>query len=737
MKQISLLLVVIAFYQAALGQRIQGTVKGSDKKPLSGATIQNLSRDQHVHSMENGYFIFPSAAMGDTLLVSHVSYAGKQVMVDSAFMSIVLEHMAFQLDDVMVHPQLKHLNILSAIDLQTNPVTSSQEILRKIPGLFIGQHAGGGKAEQIFLRGFDIDHGTDISITVDGMPVNMVSHAHGQGYADLHFLIPEAIEKIDFDKGPYVAAKGNFATAGYVDFQTRERLDASSVTLEKGMFGHFRGLGMINLLNSEKEAAWAGIEFLQTDGFFESPQNFNRMNVMGKYSRWLNTTDKISVTLSHLSSQWDASGQIPQRAVDQRLISRFGAIDDTEGGNTSRSNFSVQYHKQINPQTFIRNTAYLNRYDFELYSNFTFFLEDELNGDQIRQKEQRSIAGFNSELQHNTYLGNWGVELRAGIGLRDDQVKDNELSHTLNRKTTLNPIMLGDVHETNLSSFAQADFSLGKWVVNAGLRYDQFRFQYTDKLPAQYTVDAVHKGMLSPKVNIIYNQDQRVQYFLKLGKGFHSNDTRVVIARNGQTILPPVYGADLGLILKPIPRMVLNAAAWYLFSEQEFVYVGDAGIVEPSGRSVRKGIDLGLRYQLGRYLFLHGDATYTHARAIDEAKGEDLIPLAPKVTAAGGLSYKHPSGFNSGIRARYLGDRPANEDNSIVAKGYFIADANAGFEWKRFGIGLIAENIFDVAWNETQFATESRLRNEPASVTEIHFTPGTPFNLRGYLKFKF
>ncbi|WEK36982.1 MAG: TonB-dependent receptor plug domain-containing protein [Candidatus Pseudobacter hemicellulosilyticus] len=729
---------LILITAVASGQGVRGIVVARQNMPLDGATIYNLSNGSHEHSNENGFFYLKDARKGDSLKITHVSYLPITLVVVQDTLLVRMEPAAFQLENITIQASPKTLHIISNIDLQTNPVNSSQELLRKVPGLFIGQHAGGGKAEQIFLRGFDIDHGTDINITIDGMPVNMVSHAHGQGYADLHFLIPETIEKIDFDKGPYTAAKGNLATAGYVAFRTKERLDNSAVTLEAGKFGTFRTLGMFNLVNNERQSAWIGTEYLKTDGYFEAPQNFNRLNLIGKYTAWLPNNDKLSVSASHFTSKWDASGQIPQRAIDAGLIGRFGAIDATEGGNTSRSNINLQFFKQVDATSFVKNTAFFSHYDFELYSNFTFFLNDPDNGDQIKQKEKRNIFGFESEYNKTYYLkNNSAIDLQVGAGLRNDDVNDIELSHTVNRKTTLEAIQLGDVDETNAYGYANAEWKLGKWVINPALRFDYLRFQYQDKLSPVYSNLAQSSSILSPKLNIIFNQNHHLQYFLKLGKGFHSNDTRVVIAQEGHEILPAAYGADLGLIWKPLPRLVFNTAFWYLYLQQEFVYVGDEGVVEPSGKTRRQGLDLGLRYQLGKYLFLNGDFTYTHSRAAEEAKGEDYIPLAPRITLAGGLSMKLPSGLNGSVKTRWLGHRPANEDNSIEAKGYCITDLNLNYQWKQFGFGIITENIFNAAWNETQFATESRLKNEPASVTEIHFTPGTPFNIRGMITYRF
>lgn len=719
-------------------QNYSGTVYDRDRHPLQEATILNLRTGNHTHTNEVGAFRIMDGQEGDTIRVSHVSYKTLLFVLDKPVLKhIILESSSLELNEVAINSSIRHLHLISDIDLETNPVKSSQELLRKVPGLFIGQHAGGGKAEQIFLRGFDIDHGTDINISVDGMPANMVSHAHGQGYADLHFLIPEIVDNIDFDKGPYHADRGNLATAGYVAFKTKERLDNNSITVEAGKFGTYRTMGMFNLLNAANQSAYVAADYHITDGYFQSPQHFNRINLMGKYTGYMENNDKLSVYVSHFSSKWDASGQIPQRAVDAGLITRFGAIDNTEGGNTQRSNLNLQYLKHVDENTFVRNTLFYSHYNFELYSNFTFFLEDPVNGDQIRQKENRSMFGFESQINSTFYSGKNQLELQAAVGLRNDDVNNIELSHTANRKTTLEQIQLGDINETNLYAYSGIEYHAGKWLINPSLRIDRFTFNYVDKLASAYATQSQHKTIVSPKLNFLYNPDDKIQYFLKLGKGFHSNDTRVVVAQKGLEILPAAYGADLGLVWKPVPRLVLNTALWYMYLQQEFVYVGDAGIVEPGGKTTRKGIDLGARYQAGRRIFINGDLTYTHGRSNDAEKGEDRIPLAPVITAAGGVSLRYPSGVSAGINTRYLGHRPANEDNSIAARGYCITDANVSYQYKQFTIGVITENIFNTAWNETQFATESRLKDEAAPVTEIHFTPGTPFNIRGVLTYRF
>lgn len=392
----ALLLIVISTLVQA--QTTKGKIINAEGIAIADVYVQNIQNKSHAHSNYNGEFNLENSKIGDSISISHKNFDEiRTVIVEAGIYT--LNSKAVSLKEVVITNELNHLHEISKIDLKTNPVNSTQELLRIVPGLFIGQHAGGGKAEQIFLRGFDIDHGTDIAINVDGVPVNMVSHGHGQGYADLHFLQPETVDNIDFDKGSYFANKGNLATAGYVDFTTKDRIKHDEIALEIGQFNSQRIRGMFNLFSSNKESLYFSGTHLQTDSYFDSPQNFNRTNIFSKYTL-LNETSKISFSLIHFNSKWNASGQIPQRAVDQGLIGRFGAIDDTEGGNTSRSIINIKHEKQLSENSSLKTNAYVSLYDFELYSNFTFFLEDPINGDQIRQKEKRTTFGLNTEFEN-------------------------------------------------------------------------------------------------------------------------------------------------------------------------------------------------------------------------------------------------------------------------------------------------------------------------------------------------
>lgn len=728
-------IAVLLISALTFSQQKEGVVSDTLGNKIENAYVYNETSKAHAHTNENGKFVLDKTSENDVLTITALGFKKKTQLVDGSEKNITLVNSSYNIEEIIISKNNNAISQIMKLDLQNSPVNSSQEILRKVPGLFIGQHAGGGKAEQIFLRGFDIDHGTDIAISVDGMPVNMVSHAHGQGYADLHFVIPETLDKIDFGKGSYYANKGDFATAGYVAFKTKEKINSNLITVEVGKFNTIRTLGMFNLLpNNKKESAFIATEYLTFDGPFISSQNFKRMNLFGKYTNVLDDNSKFSVTASQFSSEWTASGQVPQRLIDAGLITRFGSVDDTEGGKTSRSNLNFEYYKPISENLYFKGNTFYNNYQFELYSNFTFFLNNPINGDQIKQKENRTIYGFNGEF--NKKINNLSG-YQVGFGLRTDQTLDSELSNTKNRTITLNQLKLGNINQKNYFSYVNSEIELGNFTINPAVRIDYFQFSYVDKLAPTFKISTDEKVKISPKLNFIFNPNNKVQYFLKSGMGFHSNDTRVIVSQTDKKTVPTSVGADLGTVFKPMNNLIINSALWILHLQQEFVYVGDAGIVEPSGKTRRMGIDFGFRYQLTKYLNLNSDINYTYARSIEAPKGQNYIPLAPDLTSTGGISINNYKGFSSTFNYRYIKSRPANEDNSIIAKGYLVSDFNMNYQYKKINYGIIIQNIFNTKWNETQFATESRLQNESQPVEEIHFTPGTPFYIKGKITYTF
>ena len=738
MKKLLSILYLLIVSSIVYGQVIYHgrLANAANNEPVEGAFIQ--SGKKIVLSGKDGIFTIP-LQKELTISISAIGYSLQQLQVDLTQKTILLQPAAFNLKELVIAAGNDHTlsNSISKIDLSIRPVNSAQEFLRYVPGLFIAQHQGGGKAEQIFLRGFDVDHGTDVKITVDGMPVNMPSHAHGQGYADLHFVIPELVKQIDYGKGSYYAEQGNFNTAGYVELQTANRLTKNTLQVETGLFNSFRGLAMLNLIpqKNEKQNAYIATEYIYGDGPFESPQHFNRFNLWGKYNVQINDRSRLFVQANIFNSKWDASGQIPDRAVTNGTISRFGAIDNTEGGYTGRINLSTKLTQRLHNDDLLEHQVYYSRYHFNLFSNFTFFLNDPVNGDQIKQTEARDIYGWQSNYQMKRTAGKTDLMTSFGAGLRYDATHNTELSHTKNKTELLDPIQLGNINEGNAWVYADEKIQKGNWLFNIAARADYFHFAYSDQLNA--SLPAQQKIILSPKLNIQYTFNKQLQVYFKNGKGFHSNDTRVVLPQTGKQVLPASYGSDLGFTWKPTSSLLINTAVWYLFLEQEFIYVGDEGIVEPGGKTNRVGADITVRWQPLKNVFADINLNLSKGRSIEDPKGENYIPLAPSVTSTGGINYQHSKGFNASLRYRYLKNRPANENNSLVAKGYFITDASLSYALRKFELGVVIENLFNTKWNEAQFATTSRLRDEPVEVTELHYTAGNPFFLKLKLAYTF
>ncbi len=731
-----------------------GSVSGSvydqaTNQPVVGARVQLADLNKTTATNELGQYRFQGLAVGTyTVTLSALGYRAQTISVvvrddETTTVKTMLSGAAIDLSEIQVSTQRAHdQQLISSLDVKLRPIVNSQEILRLVPGLFIGQHAGGGKAEQIFLRGFDLDHGTDIRLTVDGIPVNMVSHAHGQGYADLHFVIPELVEGADFKKGPYNADKGNFATAGWVDFRTRTALDCSFVKLETGQYDTYRAVGGLDLLGQKglarNQSAYLASEYSYSNSYFDNPQQFKRLNVLGTYHGHLAANTNLTLTGSTFYSKWNASGQIADRAVEEGLIGWFGSLDPNEGGETSRTNLNARLVTVTPRQHILKNQFYYSNYGFELYSNFTFFRDDTLNGDQIRQKENRNLFGYSGSYSTETTRGRTRWTTTVGLQYRQDLTDGTELSHTKNRTETLERKSFGDVNELNAGIYADELVQVSdRFTVNAGIRLDFFRSQYTDRLLATPATNRATQGIISPKLSLYYTANPRLQLYLNTGKGFHSNDARVVVPRSGKEILPAAYGSDLGVLVKPLPGLLINAAAWYIWVAQEFVFVGDENVVELSGQSRRAGVDVSVRYQLTKFLFADLDLNAANPRSVGVEAGQNYLPLAPRFTSVGGLSLKTPSGFSGSLRYRYMADRPANEDNTIVARGYFVNDLQANYSRQHITLALSVQNLFNVRWKETQFATETRLRGEAAPITEICFTPGTPFFARLSLTYFF
>lgn len=745
---IGIVVILIGCFTGAIQAHniIKGKVMNeSTNAPLPGASVNVKQTTEGTTTDEWGNFSMDTDYDSGVLIVSYIGFKTEEIPFTShtEFLVINLKPDVVDLATIWISAsKISPMLSIAQVDVNTRLVNTSQDVLRIVPGLFIAQHAGGGKSEQIFIRGFDADHGTDLNVSVDGLPVNMVSQAHGQGYADLHWLIPELIREVDFGKGPYYANRGDFTAGGYVEFKTLSILEKNLIKLEAGQYNTFRTVGLFNLLSTHAREsgknAYVGFEYFLTDGPFESPQNFNRINLFTKYNHVVDQHNMFNFTFSLFNSNWGQSGQIPQNSVDAGDMSRWGSVDPSEGGNTQRYNFSVKSTHILPNDGVFNNLVYYTRYQFDLYSNFTFYLNDSIYGDQIRQSEQRNLYGYKGSLiKSYSFNKNNKLETQLGGGFRNDEILNSQLLNTKERYTIIDTSNFGNIYQNNVNLFGQATWVKNKWMLNVGLRFDVFKFEYVDKTRAEFQPQVTYQNILSPKLNVAYNFSNRFQIFAKLGKGFHSNDARVVCTNDSLHTLPAAYGTDMGINWKPTRRIIINSALWYLFMQEELVWSGDEGTWEPSGRSQRLGVDLSVRWQIANWLFFDGDINISRARFIDEPKGENYIPLAPEFTSTGGFTFVHPSGWNAAIRYRFMDHRPADESNNVEALGFAVVDLKLNYNFTKWALGISIENLFDSNWNEAQFAGDYRVSQFSEPEYGLTFTPGTPFFLKLQIAYLF
>jgi len=754
LKKVLLFTAALAFSVQSKAQFLfKGKVIDSaTHQPIEYASV--IAGGQSAGTNKAGNFQISLPADTSALLISYIGYQRKLVPVKSSSerVTIGLKRGHIDLREVVISPHLDNnsFHTLSTLDLNLRPVNSSQDLMRLVPGLFIAQHMGGGKAEQIFIRGFDADHGTDLNVSVDGMPVNMVSHIHGQGYADLHFLIPETVSTYDFGKGPYYTGYGDLTTAGYLSYTTKDVLDKSVISLEGGQFNTFRVAGMIDLLGSKAkqngENAYIAGEYNYTDGPFKLPEKYKRTNLFAKYTKQLGANNKLSLSASTFSTSWVASGEIPERAVAGNTravddngnpyivpgtanpINRFGTIDSAQGGKTSRVNAIAKLSTDLKNNWTMENQLYYTHYTFLLHVNSTFLAEDTLNGDERQQQEARDMFGYNGKLSKRSYFGNNTLTSTVGLSSRFDRTYGTDYSLVTEQYQFLSNITHGDIKQNNTGVYLDESLESGKWLFNIGSRLDYFNFNYHDSTKMQVIV--------SPKINIQYTANDHVQFYLKAGKGFHSNNAIAVIGNNGLQTLPAAYGADLGLNWKPVPHLYINAALWYLYLSQEFVYTDD-GDIAPGGKTRREGADLSARYQLAKWLFADLNVNLARPRLADSVAGHGYLALAPTFTSTGGFDFKFDNGINGGLSYRYMHSRPGNNTNTLVADGYYVTDLKLNYTQKRYEIGLTIENLFNTKWNEFEAEEVSRLRGETAPVDQMSFTPGTPFFVKLRVAFFF
>ncbi|MGM0632324.1 MAG: TonB-dependent receptor [Pseudomonadota bacterium] len=619
------------------------------------------------------------------------------------------------------------------LQLTTRPMGRPGELLEFVPGLIATQHSGEGKGNQYFMRGFNLDHGTDLSIRVDGLPVNMPTHGHGHGYADLNFLIPELVDTLRYRKGPYYADTGDFATAGSADFEYQSRLAEGSVNLTLGEEGYQRVYAGDTLGDGRGALTLAGA-LTRYDGPWELDQDMNKRQGLARYHHD-DGRDQWRLTAAFYDNDWTATDQIPQRAVASGQLSRWGTVDDSNGGDTHRHSLSADWSRALGDDRGWEAGAWYIDYGLDLYSNFTYFQEHPERGDQFHQHDDRNVYGLEGSYSQPLAIGDITGQLTVGGQWRADDI-DLALNWTENREHR-ETVRTDQVEQSMTGLYAELDQRWHPhWRSVASLRIDHYRYD----VDAGMTINSGegNETQLSPAVNVIYSPPGDTEYFISAGRGFHSNDARGAVIRRDPVsdevieTVDPIAAADsleIGLRTAVLPRTRLSATAFVMDLESELVYVGDAGNTEALNPSRRYGAEFGALWSPVTWLLVDGNVTFTRARL--RHADEDRIPNAVSRTASLGLAIDGGNGMTGGLRLRYLGEAPLSESGRPRSPDTFLVNASGSWQMtSRLNLSVELINALDSDEHDITYFYESQLPDESTPVEDIHFHPAEPRMLR-------
>ena len=617
-----------------------------------------------------------------------------------------------------------------AEQLKNRPILRPGEVLEVVPGLVVTQHSGDGKANQYFLRGFNLDHGTDFASRVDGIPVNMPTHAHGQGYSDLNFLVPELVERVEYRKGTYYAEEGNFSAAGAADIHYRRKLDQPyMLSLAGGQDGYRRAFGAMSWRVAGGDDLLFGAEYGNNDGPWDLKQGYRKASGLAKYSHG-DALGGFAVTVMGYSGHWHSTDQIPLRAVEQGLISRFGNIDPTDGGQTHRYSLSVDGWRKIGAGR-VKVNAYGMDYGLDLISNFTY-ATDPVNGDQFEQFDKRHV--FGDSLAYDRPLKLFGRDgtFKSGVQVRDDNIEPVGLYRT-QRRVRYATVRQDQVKQISYSVYVSQDLHWTPWLrSDVGLRADDFRFDVRSNLAAN--TGKTTASIVSPKLALVFGPWAKTEYFLDVGRGFHSNDARgttiTVDPNDGVTPVSKVdplvraVGSEVGLRTALVPKVQLAASVWTLKLDSELLFTGDGGTTEPSRATKRSGVEISAYFAPIAHVVVDADLSWSHARFSEFDPVGDRIPNAVEKVVSLGLVYNADSGFYGGARLRYFGPAPLIEDNSVRSKSTTLINLDGGYKFTHaLGLSVSVFNLFDRKDNDITYFYDSQLPGELAPVGDIHFHP--------------
>jgi len=621
--------------------------------------------------------------------------------------------------------------------LQSRPALRPGEVLEFVPGVIVTQHSGDGKANQYFLRGFNLDHGTDFATSVNGLPVNMPSHGHGQGYSDLNFLLPELVDRIAYRKGPYFAQNGDFASAGSADIVYRTRLDAPFGSVTLGQNGFRRGVAGGSTALGNGLTLLGAVELQRNDGPWVLPEGLHKTNAVLTLSGGT-PAEGWQASLMHYQARWTSTDQIPQRLIDAgtfngRPFGRFDNLDASSGGDTRRTSLSAQWQRQGSAGTS-KLAAYLIDYELDLYSNFTYALERPADGDQFAQRDRRRVAGLSASQTLDYTLAGLPARSELGLQLRHDRVRLG-LFDTVARQVT-GTTREDKVQQTLLGLYGQTTLELAPWLRGiVGLRADVARFQ-VDSLTLAANSGRSHDSQLSPKFSLIAGPWAKTEFFVNAGRGLHSNDARGTTARIDPKTGDPVdrvpglvasRGFELGARSEWLPGLTTSLALWKLDFDSELVYVGDAGATEASLPSRRRGVEWNNRWAPLRWLLVDADLAWTHARFSDGSR----IPNSVDKVASIAFSAKDLGPWSATLQWRYLGSGPLTEDNSVRSHSALTTNLRVAHQFNRqTSLTLDVFNLFDRQVNDIAYFYESRLPGEAVAVGDRHVHPAEPRTLR-------
>jgi outer membrane receptor protein involved in Fe transport len=628
--------------------------------------------------------------------------------------------------------------------IQNRPHLRTGEVLEAIPGLIVTQHSGTGKANQFFLRGFNLDHGTDFRTTIGGMPINLPTHAHGHGYTDLNFMIPELIDSITYKKGPYYAEEGDFSSAGAANIEYMKSLKQGFVQLEAGRDSY----GRLVFANSNKVAngdLLYAFESQVGNGPFDVPEKLRKYNGVVSYT--FGTPDnRFSIAGMAYKSRWTSTDQIPQRLIDDGTLARFGSLDPSAGGNSQRSSVSAEWLFKRPSSTTLAN-AYHVDYRLNLFSNFTYFLEEPERGDQFLQVDKRNINGFNIEHAMRNHLFSKEMTNSVGFQFRQDNIKQVGLfrtfEHTRNdrvgRAGAAGELSDGRVKQISYSVFARNSTQWAPWLRTvAGVRGDFYDFDVESTRPENS--GKLRDKIWSPKLSAIFGPWNNTEFYLNFGRGFHSNDARgMAITIDPVSELPvdkvsPLVrtrGSEIGVRLQPTPRLQTSLALWRLDLDSELIFVGDAGTTEASRPSHREGIEFANYWRPTQGIIVDADVAISRARFRGDDEAGNRIPGAIEKTASAGVTFDDIGPWFGGVRMRYFGPRPLIEDNSVRSQQSTLFNLKAGYKLnKNVRMSFDVLNVFDRKVNDIEYFYESRLRDEPEPVADKHIHPAEPRTVR-------